>query len=284
MQLPEYHCEEDDNKETTNLTDLDVRDLELMFQDPTATLTVMQKDWWNGWIAGREIDQNVYRALPTYKVAADLFAEFTGKSGASKSREAYLAKLRAEQAFYKACAAEHVGRYRSSQQTVDAAVLLVIDAEGNVLPRVALLDAGVPADEVARITSKTGARRKVKKSLQKHALHPNAQRMIQTTGKREYMRMAADTLSGSLEGIAVNMKTQARLARLEAATTALAAEVAELRAFRIATEARLEVVEAGEHWHDVARRMLADGSGPTAIANATGQLVNTVKQFVKRNR
>lgn len=266
------------------MTELDMNDLEPMFQDPTALLSPMQKDWWNGWTAGREIDPHIYNSLPSYKIAADLFAEHTGKSRVSKSREAYLAKLRADQAFYKACAAEHVGRYRASQQTVDAAVLLVIDAEGNVLPRVALLDAGVPADEVARITSKTGARRKVKRSLQKHAQHPNAQRMIQTEGKREYMRMAADTLSGSLEGIAVNMKTQARLARLEAAAEALAVEVAELRAFRIATEARLEVVEAGEHWHDVARRMLADGSGPTAIANATGQLVNTVKQFVKRNR
>lgn len=265
------------------MTDSDTNELEPMFQDPTALLNPMQKDWWNGWAAGREIDQNVYRALPSYKLAADLWSEHHGKP-TSRSRDTFLALKRAEQDFYRACAAEHVGRYRASQSCVDAAVLLVIDAEGNVLPRAALLDAGVPAEEVARITSKTGARRKVKKALQKHAHHENAQRMIQSEGKREYMRMAADTLAGSLEGIAINMKTQARLARLEAAATALAVEVAELRAFRIATEARLEVVEAGEHWHDVARRMLADGSGPTAIAKATGQLVNTVKQFVKRNR
>lgn len=279
MQLPEYHCEEDDNKETTNLTDLDVRDLELMFQDPTATLTVMQKDWWNGWIAGREIDQNVYRALPTYKVAADLFAEFTGKSGASKSREAYLAKLRAEQAFYKACAAEHVGRYRSSQQTVDAAVLLVIDAAGNVLPRVALLDAGVPADEVARITSKTGARRKVKKSLQKHALHPNAQRMIQTTGKREYMRMGADTLSGSLEGIATNMKTHALLAELKANAVEQAAQIAELQAWKAAVEIRHAVEDSGVDVKAEAVRMRADGMSLAAIAQTLGTNKSAIQRW-----
>lgn len=254
-----------------------------MFQDPTALLSAMQQGWWNAWTAGREIDPHIYNSLPSYKSTADLWNLHHGKPS-SLSRDKFLAFKRAEQDFYRACAAEHAGRYRASQSCVDAAVLLVIDAEGNVLPRAALLDAGVPAEEVARITSKTGARRKVKKALQKHAHHENAQRMIQTEGKREYLRMAADTLSGSLEGIAVNMKTQARLARLEAAATALAVEVAELRAFRIATEARLEVVEAGEHWHDVARRMLAAGSGPTAIAKATGQLVNTVKQFVKRNR
>ncbi|EKG29635.1 hypothetical protein Pav631_5231 [Pseudomonas avellanae BPIC 631] len=107
--------------------------------------------------------------------------------------------------------------------------------------------------------------------------------MIQTTGKREYMRMGADTLSGSLEGIAVNMKTHARLTRLETAQALMAAELAELRAFRIATEQRLEVVEAGEHWHDIARRMRAAGDGPTAIATATGQPVNTVKSWVRRN-
>lgn len=265
------------------MTDSDMNEMEPMFQDPTALLSPMQKDWWNGWTAGREIDPHIYNSLPSYKLAADLWSEHHGKP-TSRSRDKFLALKRAEQDFYRACAAEHVGRYRASQSCVDAAVLLVIDAEGNVLPRAALLEAGVPVEEVARITSKTGARRKVKRSLQKHAQHPNAQRMIQSEGKREYMRMATDTLAGSLEGIAVNMKTQARLARLEAAAEALAVEVAELRAFRIATEARLEVVEAGEHWHDVARRMLADGSGPTAIAKATGQLVNTVKQFVKRNR
>ncbi|MOA62789.1 hypothetical protein D3C78_1883150 [compost metagenome] len=47
---------------------------------------------------------------------------------------------------------------------------------------------------------------------------------------------------------------------------------------------RLGIIEAGEHWHDIARRLLAAGDGPTAIAKATGQKVNTVKQFLKRNR
>ncbi|UHC80359.1 helix-turn-helix domain-containing protein [Pseudomonas sp. NIBR-H-19] len=263
------------------MTDSDMNKLEPMFQDPTALLNPMQKDWWNGWTAGREIDQNVYRALPSYKLAADLWGEHHGKP-TSRSREKFLAFKRAEQDFYRACAAEHVGRYRASQSCVDAAVLLVIDAEGNVLPRVALLEAGVPADEVARITSKTGARRKVKKALQKHAQHQNAQRMIQTEGKREYMRMAADTLSGSLEGIAVNMKTQARLARLEQSEADHARRIAELEARLAAVDARHALEDIGLDPRMEAVRLRDEGKTTGEIAQLLGQNRNTVKSWIRR--
>lgn len=251
-----------------------------MFQDPTALLSAMQRGWWNGWTAGREIDPNAYRAVPSYKVAADLWNQHHGKPN-SRSREKFLALKRAEQDFYRACAAEHVGRYRASQSCVDAAVLLVIDAEGNVLPRVALLEAGVPADEVARIASKTGARRKVKKALQKHAHHQNAQRMIQSEGKREYMRMAADTLSGSLEGIAVNMKTQARLTRLEQSEADHARRIAELEARLAAMDARHAVDDAGVDPRAEALRLHTEGLGYKAIAGRIGRSQSTVRNWVK---
>lgn len=261
------------------MTDSNTRNLEPIFTEPTATLNAMQKDWWNGWLAGRDIDQNVYNSLPLYKRAADLFVAYTGKSGVSKSREAYLAKLRADQAFYKAYAAEHVGRYRATQQTVDDAVLLVIDAEGDTAPRAALLDAGVPADEVARIAGKNGSRRKVKKSLQRHAQHPNAQRMIQTTGKREYMRMGADTLSGSLEGIAVNMKTHALLAELKANAVEQAAQIAELQAWKAAVEIRHAVEDSGVDVKAEAVRMRADGMSLGAIAQTLGTNKSAIQRW-----
>lgn len=251
-----------------------------MFQDPTALLSAMQQGWWNGWTAGREIDPNAYRAVPSYKVAADLWNQHHGKTN-SRSRDKFLAFKRAEQDFYRACAAEHTGRYRASQSCVDAAVLLVIDAEGNVLPRAALLDAGVPVDEVARIASKTGARRKVKKALQKHAQHQNAQRMIQTEGKREYLRMAADTLSGSLEGIAVNMKTQARLARLEQSEADHARRIAELEARLAVMDARHAIDDAGVDPRAETLRLHANGLGYKAIAGRIGRSQSTVRNWVK---
>ncbi|VVO43702.1 helix-turn-helix domain-containing protein [Pseudomonas fluorescens] len=262
------------------MTDLDTNDLEPMFQDPTVGMSAQQRVWWDALNAGSEVNK-AYEQVPAYKAVADLFAEHTGKTRVSKSREAYLAKLRADQAFYKACAAEHVGRYRASQQTVDAAVLLVIDAEGNTQPRIALLDAGVPAEETARIASKTGARRKVKKALQKHAHHQNAQRMIQSEGKREYMRMAADTLSGSLEGIAVNMKTQARLARLEQSEADHARRIAELEARLAAMDARHAVDDAGVDPRAEALRLHTEGLGYKAIAGRIGRSQSTVRNWVK---
>ncbi|MGR3887464.1 helix-turn-helix domain-containing protein [Pseudomonas sp. 1152_12] len=251
-----------------------------MYQDPTALLSAMQKDWWNGWTAGREIDPNAYRVVPSYKFAADLWNQHHSKPN-SRSREKFLAFKRAEQDFYRACAAEHAGRYRASQSCVDAAVLLVIDAEGNVLPRAALLDAGVPAEEVARISSKTGARRKVKKALQKHAHHENAQRMIQSEGKREYMRLASDTLSGSLEGIAVNMKTQARLARLEQSEADHARRIAELEARLVAMDARHAVDDAGVDPRAEAIRLHTEGLGYKAIAGRIGRSQSTVRNWIK---
>lgn len=252
-----------------------------MFQDPTALLSEMQQGWWNGWTAGREVDPHAYRDVPSYKIAADLWREHHGKPS-SRSREKFLALKRAQQEFYRACAAEHAGRYRASQSTVDAAVLLVIDAEGGVLPRAALLDAGVPAEEVARISGKTGARRKVKKALQKHAEHQNAKRMIQTEGKREYMRMADETLSGSLEGIAVNMKTQARLARLEQSEADHARRIAELEARLAAVEVRHAVEDADLDPKAEALRMRSEGLGYKAIAKALGRPTATVQSWIRR--
>ncbi|MCG3644552.1 helix-turn-helix domain-containing protein [Pseudomonas putida] len=264
------------------MTDLSLTldDLGPMFEDPAAGLSDVQRLWWARWDSGAEIDSGAYQQVPAYRVAADTWSAVNGKA-ASKSREKFLALKRAEQDFYRACAAEHTGRYRASQSTVDAAVLLVIDAEGGVLPRAALLDAGVPADEVARISGKTGARRKVKKALQKHAEHQNAKRMIQTEGKREYMRMANDTLSGSLEGIAVNMKTQARLARLEQSEADHARRIAELEARLAAVEVRHAVEDAGIDPRAEAQRLHAGGLGYKAIAARIGRSQSTVRNWIK---
>lgn len=247
---------------------------------PTFGMNHQQVVWWAALTAGGVVNRQAYEQVPSYKVVADLYAEHTGQ-GRSVSRDKFLALKRAEQEFYRACATEHAGRYRASQQTVDAAVLLVIDAEGNTQPRAALLDAGVPAEEAARIAGKTGARRKVKKALQKHAQHQNAQRMIQTEGRREYMRLAADTLSGSLEGIAVNMKTQARLARLEQSEAEHARRIAELEARLAVMDARHAVDDAGVDPRAEALRLHSDGLGYKAIAGRIGRSQSTVRNWVK---
>lgn len=200
---------------------------------------------------------------------------------AGGSTAKFLAMKRAEQEFYRACAAEHAGRYRANQSTVDAAVLLVIDAEGNTVPRAALLDAGVPVDEVSRISGKPGSRRKVKKALERHQHHENAQRMIQNEGKREYMRLAADTLSGSLEGIAVNMKTQARLARLEQQVAELELFRAEQLRINAAQAARNSITDTGIDPKAEALSLHTAGHGYKVIAARLGRSQSTVRNWIK---
>lgn len=249
-----------------------------LMQDPTVGLSKLQLAYWAALEAGADPIREL-AGTPDYDTVLNAWKGRTGK--ASQSREKFLAMKRAEQEFYRACAAEHAGRYRASQSTVDAAVLLVIDAEGNVQPRAALLTAGVPADDVSRITSKTGSRRKVKKALAKHADHQNAQRMIRSEGKREYMRLAADTLSGSLEGIAVNMKTQARLARLEQSEADHARRIADLEARLAAVEVRHAVEDAGIDPKRKAVELHAQGLGYKAIAKELGRSQSSVRNWVK---
>ncbi|RMR08199.1 helix-turn-helix domain-containing protein [Pseudomonas syringae group genomosp. 7] len=261
------------------MTDLNLfQDLPDQFVDPTAGFNRVQMMFWQALESSHGVPIKELLSDTTYKAVLAMYAEHTGQ-GQSQSRDKFLALKRAEQEFYRACATEHAGRYRASQQTVDDAVLLVIDAEGNTAPRAALLDAGVPAEEVARIAGKNGSRRKVKKSLQKHAQHPNAQRMIQTTGKREYMRMGADTLSGSLEGIAVNMKTHALLTELKANAVEQARQIAELQAWKAAVEIRHAVEDSGVDVKAEAVRMRADGMSLGAIAQALGKNKSAIQRW-----
>ncbi|WP_257112271.1 helix-turn-helix domain-containing protein [Pseudomonas ficuserectae] len=254
--------------------------LPVQFLDPTDGFNRVQTMFWEALESSHGVPIKELLNDANYKVVLALYRDYTGQ-GRSESRDKFLALKRAEQEFYRACATEHAGRYRTSQQTVDDAVLLVIDAEGNTAPRAALLDAGVPAEEVARIAGKTGSRRKVKKSLQKHAQHPNAQRMILNEGRREYMRLAADTLSGSLEGIAVNMRTQARLARLEQSEAEHARRIAELEARLAVMDARHAVDDAGVDPRAEALRLHSDGLGYKAIAGRIGRSQSTVRNWVK---
>jgi DNA-binding NarL/FixJ family response regulator len=263
------------------MTDLrtTLESIDPLFEDPTVGMNKIQRVY----LAALEAGSDPIRELvgtPDYDAVLNAWKGRTGRVG--QSRDKFLAMKRAEQEFYRACAAEHAGRYRASQSTVDAAVLLVIDAEGNVQPRAALLTAGVPADDVSRITSKTGSRRKVKKALAKHADHQNAQRMIRSEGKREYMRLAADTLSGSLEGIAVNMKTQARLARLEQSEADHARRIADLEARLAAVEVRHAIDDAGTDPRREALRMRSEGMGYKAIGKALGRSPATVQSWVRR--
>lgn len=245
-------------------------------------MTAMQQQWYVALVQGAEVSPTAYQQVPAYRVVVDQYRTDNPMGSTSKAREAYLAMKRAEQAFYRECSKANAGQFRANQSVVDAAVLLVIDTEGDTKPREALASAGVPDEELSRISGKSGARRKVKKALGKHAQHPNAQRLIENEGKREYMRMATDTLSGSLEGIAVSMKTQARLARLETEQATHAQRIAELEARLAMIDTRHAVEDAGIDLRSEALRLRATGMGYKAIGKALGCSPSTVQSWVRR--
>ncbi|VVP75450.1 hypothetical protein PS918_01791 [Pseudomonas fluorescens] len=143
-----------------------------------------------------------------------------------------------------------------------------------------LREAGVPAKEATRLASK--GNRNIATEWQAQSQHAarTAMREQGVLTRRKENAATSGTLAGTvaaLYSLADHTKDRQRLSAVED-------EVAKLKAQVAALETRQTITEAGEHWHVVARRMLVAGDGPTAIANATGQKVNTVKQFVKRSR
>ncbi|WP_260856023.1 helix-turn-helix domain-containing protein [Pseudomonas oryzihabitans] len=257
---------------------MDRNDLHEQFPNPTAGLNPMQQQWYASLMAGAEIHPVLLRESKSYAEVVQVFQSTQG-TASSSSRDKFLEMKQAEQAFYRTVAAEHAGRYKAQQNVVDAAVLFALNGQGST-PREALEAGGVPTAEVRRIGGKPGSKRKVKRSLQKHQQHPNAQRMILNEGKREYMRMADDTLAGSLEGVYVNMRTQARLSKLEREQAAQAAEIAELKARLALIDTRHEVEDAGIDPKAEAQRMRAGGMSIGAIATALGRRKSSVQRWL----
>lgn len=264
---------------------MDEQDLPEQFPDPAQGLSQSAQNWFRRFTSESVKSDQMYQQSPFYREAWDRWAKLNGKTSGT-SRQKFLEMKRAQQAFYRTVAAENPKRYKEHQNVVDAAVLFALSGQGST-PREALEAVGVPTAEVSRVSSKPGSKRKVKKSLQKHQQHPNAQRMILNEGKREYMRMADDTLAGSLEGVYVNMRTQERLARLEreqAAQAAVqatqAAEIAELKARLALIDTRHEVEDAGIDPKAEAQRMRSEGKSIGAIAIALGRSKSSVQRWL----
>lgn len=257
---------------------MDEQDLPEQFPDPAQGLSQSTQNWFRRFTSESVKSDQMYQQSPFYREAWDLWAKLNGKTSGT-SRQKFLEMKRAEQAFYRQVAAEHSGRYKAHQNVVDAAVLFALNGDGST-PREALEAGGVPSDDVRRIGGKPGAKRKVKRSLQKHQQHPNAQRMIQTEGKREYLRMADNTLAGSLEGVYVNMRTQARLAKLEQKEAEHERRIKELEARLSLIDTRHEVEDAGIDPKAEAQRMRSEGKSIGAIAIALGRSKSSVQRWL----
>ena len=96
--------------------------------------------------------------------------------------------------------------------------------------------------------------------------------MLSSHSKRD---ISGATLSTTVKRLYDLHDVAARFQRLEN-------EVAQVRAVAQAANQRCDIVEAGKHWHDVARAMRADGQSYGAIAKHTGQSRSSVSSYLTR--
>ncbi|QEU29349.1 hypothetical protein [Pseudomonas luteola] len=132
--------------------------------------------------------------------------------------------------------------------------------------------------------AKKPSKRLVRKALDDHEDHPVMQSirshdMLKANDKKD---IANANLSATVDHLYRRYDIAAKLSRLEREVqkaNALA-EQANKRAEQ--AHARLDIVEVGKHWHEVAVEMRAAGASYGAIAAATGQSRSTVSSFIKR--
>ncbi|MGN0924482.1 hypothetical protein [Ectopseudomonas mendocina] len=113
------------------------------------------------------------------------------------------------------------------------------------------------------------------------AQHPT--RLVMQEQKVMTRRKSNAAKRSSVAGAVQTLYASADHVRDRRRLDALEAETAELRRQLEQHTQRLEIVEAGEHWHGIAKRMRAGGSTYGAIAKATGQKLDTVKKYIQRN-
>ncbi|VVO81074.1 hypothetical protein PS900_01816 [Pseudomonas fluorescens] len=279
------------------MTELDTNELEPMFADdpmfeasaPPAEFNPMQVRFWDELVQGKPIHTGMLAQSPEYKQVVDLFAAESGKAVHNGQTYWQRRQERARQrsAENKQDAADF-GLKRRPWLSQEAHTRVIsqglddIQAGTRLRTNHYLERVGVSADDAKAIAryDRTAMNETALESLKGHDVMKTVE-----TGMQAAAGMHHGTTASCLgkvrdcyhAGLGV-------LAAIQAEQKRMAAEVAELKAQLAQQSVRIDVVESGEHWHDVARRLLASGHGPTAIAKATGQKVNTVKQFVKRNR
>lgn len=176
------------------------------------------------------------------------------------------------------------GRYASAGEVLD----LMTEAHNRALDDVrpsarAILRQQVGEDDAPRLA--TTKSRYIKSAMQKLADHPAA-RLMEAEGMRtarDVSEICKSSLAGGVAALYQRADVAKRLAGLTDTQAEQAREIAALKARLVALETRQDVVESGEHWHDVAKRMRSEGATYGSIAKATGQGRSAVSNYLLRN-
>lgn len=258
------------------MTDLSItlQNLSAQFTDPTAGMNLQQLTWWEGLKNGTPVSLPAYESVPSYRAVVDLFGGSIGPTFANA-----LYKLNKEHAERVRDLFKKHGKkpQRLTQADVTAVFAYGLDKiEAGAAPstKAALTSLGKEDAWVNSVRCRKTPKQNLR-ALEHHAVHPVLQTISGSPLKAGPLHEG--TMAHSLKAV---RKHFLNAQMLELIQSQVQAEVA--KALR-QHDTRLEIIESGEHWHDIARRMRVDGKGPKAIASATGQPVNTVKSWVRRN-
>lgn len=257
------------------MTDFNAGELPAMFEDPTVGMSKQQLMWWEGLKAGTPVQQAAYQQVPSYRAVADLF---TGSTGPTFANALYRLNKEHAERVRSLLKAHGKKAHRLTQADVNAVFSFglgqIADGRGPSA-KAALESLGKETAWVNSVRCRKTPKQN-RSALEHHAQHP----VLQAIGGSplEVGPLHEGTMAHSLKAVRKHFLNAQMLELIQSQVQEQVSKALKQH------DARLEIIEAGGHWHDVARRMLAGGSGPTAIANATGQKVNTVKQFLKRNR
>ncbi|UNB61699.1 hypothetical protein [Pseudomonas syringae group genomosp. 7] len=144
-----------------------------------------------------------------------------------------------------------------------------------------------PNQEVVVTFAKRVPKKHTRRALSELQNHPTSKRLDKQglRGTRDIAAITGASMAGSVAELYRRADVAKRLEQQDVLVLEVAdlkARLAALEARTTASEARHEITEACGHWHDVAKRMRADGASYGTIATATGQKPDTVKKFIQR--
>lgn len=248
----------------------DLNDLPEQFTDRTAGFNRMQQQWYAALLQGAKVVPELVKESASYRAVIEVFQKQTGAGTGETYWQMQLRHKRERnqclqqngidpERIGKAEVAEYIGKGLD-------------DIEAGKRPNVTgyARERG-SSDRHIRAVQQRDTTRSNEAAFEQHKEHP-VMRLI--ADHSNVTDMHKGTVTRSLRKVGEQYTLAQRVAALEA----------QMKAQADMLERRFSIIEAGEHWHDVARRLLAEGATQNRIARITGQKVDTVKKFIRRER
>ncbi len=252
------------------------------FDDPRAVLHAHAQVWWDNFVAGKAPDTAALQQIAAYKATWELYCEHTGKNTSGVS-SAFFELKQAERNYFAAVRAQYPNQYRVPQTAYDGMVRDAFDFYTDGVKRSAsgIVRSYVPVEHQRAVTNRKGQRKRMRKAIEANKTHPAHTAITSRIGKQGTNGMAQDTVSMTLVRLMMEAGTQRTLDEQDKRLSAVEAELAELRAFRLATEKRHAIEDAGQTPEQRVIELRKQGLGYKAIQSATGISQSTVRNWVK---